>query len=93
MSGYKKYKIPRSVPQFIQTKSGYFVDCHEATVADWKTEQRMTRKEGRLQRPGVSQMVRISKVLNIPDDVKLMPRLETLLLLAGDGTAFSGDAA
>jgi hypothetical protein len=78
VTGYVKIKLPRSYPALIEIADG-FIGCENATVADWRNDQRIARKEGRLQRPGVASMIRLAKAFDIPDNEKLLPRLKVLV--------------
>ena len=40
----RKYKIPQTLPMFIEVERDGFADCETATAADWKKARQFTRE-------------------------------------------------
>jgi hypothetical protein len=73
-----RHQLPRSLPGFIEAVENGFKSSEKATVADWKTDLRLSKKRGELPRPAVRRMVRLAKLLKLSDETPLLPRLNVL---------------
>jgi hypothetical protein len=67
-------------PAFIELGPEGFRDAEAATVAEWKTALRHKGEPPlpKSYRSAVSRMVRVAKLLDLPDDCQLLPRVRAL---------------
>ena len=62
----------------LEAEPHVFQPYRDATVAGWRNEQRLATRQGKHQRPGVTQMVLLADKLQIAESVPLHPYLVKL---------------
>jgi hypothetical protein len=72
------YYIPQVLPEYVEVEPHVFQPYRDATVAGWRNEQRLATRQGKHQRPGVTQMVLLADKLQIAESVPLHPYLVKL---------------
>ena len=72
------YYIPQMLPEYVEVEPHVFQPYRDATVAGWRNEQRLATRQGKHQRPGVTQMVLLADRLQIAESVPLHPYLVKL---------------
>jgi hypothetical protein len=65
------YYIPQMLPEYVEVEPHVFQPYCDATVAGWRNEQRLATRQGKHQRPGVTQMVLLADKLQIAESVPL----------------------
>jgi hypothetical protein len=65
------YSSDETERRYIELESGDWIKMERATVAEWRGEQRLALRRGERCRRGVNQMIRLARILAIPDDVPL----------------------
>jgi hypothetical protein len=72
----KSYRIPRTLPGYIEVETDTFRHIEKATVAEWRAAKQIER-EGRRRR-AINRMIRFADELSIPDDTPLLPRIQAM---------------
>jgi hypothetical protein len=67
--------IPQKLPEYLEVEPQIFQPYRDATVAGWRTAQRLAMRQGRQKPPGVAQMVLLADKLQIGESVLLHPYL------------------
>ena len=70
--------IEKTLPEYVEVEPHVFQPYCDATVAGWRNEQRLATRQGKHQRPGVTQMVLLADKLQIAESVPLQPYLVKL---------------
>ena len=61
------YYIPQMLPEYVEVEPHVFQPYRDATVAGWRNEQRLATRQGKHQRPGVTQMLLLADKLQIAE--------------------------
>ena len=72
-----EYRIPKTMPAYIEVERDLFRHCEEATGADWKKAKQFARDRRHGGR-AIHAMARLAEVCGVPDGVPLLPRLLAL---------------
>jgi hypothetical protein len=70
--------FPKRWASFVEAEPNSFKSAGDATVADWRTATRLAKQTGEREPVGARKLLHAAKLLGIPEDVPLVPRLKAL---------------
>jgi hypothetical protein len=74
----KKLKVPQRYEAFIAAGPTGFKNAEHATVAEWRTARQLATKNALPSPVGSDELLRLARLMGIPDNVPLLPRPKTL---------------
>ncbi len=72
----RTYKLPRTLPGFVEIAPDQFRACEELTVDEWRTAKQFESEYWR--KRSVIRMVKLADLLSVPGDVPLLPYLRSI---------------
>jgi hypothetical protein len=77
MQKLRRHELPNRCPAFIETEAG-FISVEYATVAHYREELRVRRRNGELARSDVRKLLRLAEIAHLAEDKPLVPASEVL---------------